>query len=53
MALEAQKSDIFYSRMKKIEPPPRKLAETGELPNIDDLFESLGKKDQEDETDSS
>jgi len=51
MALEAEKSDIFYSHVKKIEPPPRKLAETGELPNIDDLFEAFEKK-QDDESDS-
>lgn len=38
LALEAQKSDIFYSRVKKLEPPPRILRETGELPDLDQLF---------------
>ena len=49
MDLEAQKSEIFYSHAKKTEPPPRKLAETGELPNIDDLFEAFEKKSKEGE----
>lgn len=38
LKLEAEKSDIFYSRAKKLEPPPRRLRETGELPNLDELF---------------
>ncbi len=36
--LEAQQSEIFYERVKKTEPPPKRLRETGELPNLDDLF---------------
>lgn len=52
MALEAEKSEIFYSHTKKIEPPPRKLAETGELPNIDDLFEVMEEQDKDDQSDS-
>jgi hypothetical protein len=52
MALEAEQSDIFYSHAKKTEPPPRKLAETGELPNIDDLFEAFEQKKKDDESDS-
>jgi hypothetical protein len=38
LELEAKQSDIFYSRAKKLEEPPRRLRETGELPNLDDLF---------------
>jgi hypothetical protein len=52
LALEAEKSDIFYSRVKKEEPPPRKLAETGELPNIDDLFEAFEEQEKKDKPDS-
>jgi hypothetical protein len=36
--LEAQKSQLFYDRAKKLEPPPRPLRETGELPDLDSLF---------------
>jgi hypothetical protein len=36
--LEAEKSALFYDHVKKLAPPPRALRETGELPNLDDLF---------------
>lgn len=39
--LEAEQTELLYDRAKKIEPPPRVLRETGELPNIDDLFKDL------------
>lgn len=39
--LEAQKSELLYDRQKKIQPPPRQLKQTGELPPLDDLFEDL------------
>lgn len=39
--LEAQKSEIFYDRVKKNQPPPRQLKETGQLPPLDDLFEDV------------
>ena len=51
LKLEAEKSEIFYSRAKKIEPPPRKLAETGDLPNIDDLFEAFEEQKNKDKND--
>lgn len=42
-ALESEKSELLYTHEKKIAPPPRTLRETGELPNLDELF-----KDTED-----
>lgn len=51
LKLEAEKSDIFYSRAKKIEPPPRKLAETSDLPNIDDLFEAFEEQKRKEKKD--
>lgn len=36
--LEAEKADIFYRRQKKLDPPPKRLRETGELPDLDELF---------------
>jgi len=39
MRLEQEKSAMFYDRVKKVEPPPRPLRETGQLPSIDHLFE--------------
>lgn len=36
--LEAQQSQLFYDRAKKLEPPPRPLRETGDLPDLDSLF---------------
>ena len=51
LKLEAEKSEIFYSRAKKEEPPPRKLAETGDLPNIDDLFEAFEQQKEKDKKD--
>lgn len=41
--LEAKKTDILYTRQKKLEPPPRRLRETGELPDLDDLFKGNNK----------
>jgi len=38
MKLQAQQSEMFYAREKKLEAPPRVLRETSELPNLDDLF---------------
>jgi hypothetical protein len=38
LALEAEKAELLYNRARKLDAPPRRLRETGELPNLDDLF---------------
>ena len=38
-SLEIKKHDLLYSQGDKPEPPPRALRETGDLPNLDDLFQ--------------
>lgn len=38
LALEAQKAELIYGRIKKTEAPPRPLRETGALPDLDALF---------------
>ncbi|NJL93419.1 MAG: hypothetical protein HC915_06645 [Anaerolineae bacterium] len=45
LALEAERSELLYERARKVAPPPRRLKETGELPNLDDLFKDLERKD--------
>jgi|GEM_PF-4167093 len=37
LSLEAQKSNLLYSQLKKSD-SPRRLRETSELPNLDELF---------------
>ena len=41
---KAQETDLLYSQAKKLDPPPRRLQETGELPDLDELFKDLDKE---------